>query len=313
MDNKVKMGVLLTVLLIACLVLQYFFNYAVDFVIFLLSFIAVREMKKLQLKSGNPTFKNVGELACFLVFVSAFVGVMCGLSAVTIILITFGIIALLYVSVMLGSMFLIKKDMQEDEFRVATNMSVKEFAIFKATNTLAVMVYPTLLMFFLYLLNHFNQIGFTDFNTNTNGVPMGLFSLVLLFMIVCLTDTFAMCFGKLIKGKKLCPQISPNKTISGALMGLLGGIIGAVLTYLVFFLIFRDVFTGVAFWKFIIVGFLGSVIAQGGDILESLLKRKANVKDAGDFFRSHGGVLDRFDSVLFNIPYIFACLLMIFG
>ncbi len=312
MDNKVKMGLLLTLFLCACLVLQYFFNYAIDFVVFFLSFVAVREMEKIQLKSGNPTFKYAGELGCFLVFVSAFVGIMCGFSATVIIAMTFGVVAIFYVALLLGSMFLIKKDMEEDQFRVVTNMSVKRFAVFKSTNTFVVLVYPALLMFFMYLINHFNQIGLTNFDKATSGVPMGLFALVLLFMVACLTDTFAMCFGKLIKGKKLCPTISPNKTISGALMGLVGGIVGALATYFVFYFIFKDVFSAVAFWKFIIVGFLGSVIAQGGDLLESLLKRKANIKDSGEFFRSHGGVLDRFDSILFNIPFIFVCVLLIF-
>ena len=313
MKDRVKMGLLLVLMLCACLVLQYFYNYAIDFVIFLLSYVAVKEMSRMQLKSGNPTFRYVGELGCFLVFVSAFVGVMCGLNATVILAMTFGVVALLYVVILLGSMFLDKKDMQEDEFRVVTNMSVKQFAVFKSTNTLVVLIYPTLLMFFMYLLNHFNQLGLTKFNEATSGVPMGLFSLILLFMIVCLTDTFAMCFGTLIKGKKLCPRISPNKTISGALMGLLGGVIGALATYFAFYLIFRDVFSAVAFWKFIIVGLIGSVIAQAGDLLESLLKRKANIKDSGDILRSHGGLLDRFDSILFNIPFIFICVLLIFG
>ena len=313
MNDKVKMGLLLTLLLCACLVLQYFFNYAIDFVILLLSFVALKEMKKMQLKSGNPTFKYVGEVGCFAVFICAFVGVMCGLNATAILGLTFGVVALIYVATLLGSMFLMGKDLQGDTFRCSTNMTVKEFALFKATNTLAVMIYPTILMFFMYLLNHFNQLGLEKFNETTSGVPMGLFSLVLLFAIVCLTDTFAMCFGKLIKGKKLCPRISPQKTVSGALMGLLGGVIGALATYFVFFFIFRDVFSAVAFWKFIIIGFLGSVIAQAGDFLESVLKRKAGLKDSGDFFRSHGGMLDRFDSVLFNIPFIFVCVILIFG
>lgn len=313
MKDKVKIGLLLTLFLIICMFVQYFFSYAIDFIILFFSLVAVREFKRLQTKSGSPSFKYVSEIACFLIFVATFVGVLCGFSALGIILTVLAIIFIVYISIIIGSMFIFKKDAENDIFRVATNMSVKEFAFFKSNNTLTTMIYPTIPMFFLYFVNHFQQLGFVGFNEKTAGVPMGFVGLILILMICCLTDTFAMAFGVWIKGKKLCPRISPNKTIAGALFGLLGGVIGAVITYFVFNLIYPTVFAHVAVWQFLIVGFIGSVISQAGDLLESFLKRKANVKDAGEIFRSHGGALDRLDSILFNAPFIFACLLFIFG
>ena len=192
-------------------------------------------------------------------------------------------------------------------------MSVKRFAFFKANNTLSCVLYPTLLMFFLYFINHIQGLGLTNFENVTAGAPMGLFGLILLFATVCLSDTFAMLFGCLIKGKKLFPKISPNKTISGAIFGLVGGIIGAVASCFFFSLIFPSVFASAKLWKFVLIGFFCSLIAQCGDLFESYMKRRANVKDAGDFFRSHGGVLDRLDSVIFAAPFIFICLLFLFG
>lgn len=313
MKEKVRIGLLLTLVLIACLVVEYFSPHVFDFIILFFGLIATMEFNKLQLKAGNPTFKYVPEISCFLVFIATFVGVLCNLSAVAILLIVFGVEVLLYLSILFGSTVFIKKDIEQDEFRRVTNMSTTQFAIFKSNNTLAAMIYPTLLIFFVYLINHIQVLGLETLTTTTEGVPMGLFGLILLFMICCLTDTFAMLFGKWIKGKKLCPTISPNKTISGALFGLLGGIIGALITYFVFSLIFVDAFSGAYFWQFIIVGFVGSLIAEAGDIFESFLKRRAEVKDAGDFFKSHGGVLDRLDSIVFNAPFVFACLLFIFG
>ena len=165
----------------------------------------------------------------------------------------------------------------------------------------------------MYLINHISSLGLVNFNSATSGVPMGLFGLLLTFAICCLSDTFAMLFGCLIKGKKLIPSISPNKTISGSLFGILGGIVGAVSTYFVFNAIYPAVFEIVTFWQFLLVGAFGSVISQFGDLLESYFKRKAQVKDAGNIFRSHGGVLDRFDSILFAAPYIFICLLFLFN
>ena len=313
MKDKVKIGLLLTLFLIVCLVVQYFSAHIFDFIILFFSLIATMEFRKLQLKAGSPAFKFVSEISCFLIFVATFVGVLCDLSAVIILIMVFAIEVVLYLSILVGSILFTKKDLEKDEFRLATNLSVNEFAVFKSNNTLAVMVYPALLIFFVYLINHIQGIGLEALTENTQGVPMGLFGIVLLFMICCLTDTFAMLFGKWIKGKKLCPNISPNKTISGACFGLVGGVVGALLTYLVFYLIFPSAFSIVYFWQFIIIGFIGSLIAQAGDIFESFLKRRASVKDTSEFFRSHGGVLDRLDSVVFNAPFIFVCLLFMFG
>lgn len=313
MREKTTIGLVLTLCLILCFVIQYFSNYLFDIIIFGLTFMAVKEFKNLLLKTGLPSFDYCPELACFLIFVAFFTGALCGLNAMTILLIVILLVAVFYVSIFVGSFLLFKKDLQNDKFRDVANMSIKRFAFFKANNTLSCILYPTLLMFFLYFINHIQGLGLTNFQTNTTGVPMGLYGLILLFATVCLSDTFAMIFGTLIKGKKLFPKISPNKTLSGCIFGLIGGIIGAVATQFFFLLIFKGVFASIPLWKFIFVGLFGSFIAQCGDLFESYMKRRANMKDAGDFFRSHGGVLDRFDSIIFAAPYIFICLLFIFG
>lgn len=313
MKDKVKVGLALTLCLILCLVIQYFSTHLFDIIVFGLTFLAVREFKRLQTKSGLPSFDYCPELACFLIFVIAFTGFLCGLGALSILLIEIGFVALFYLVIFLGSFLIFKKELQEDKFRDVSNMTVKRFAFFKSNNTLTCILYPTLLLFFMYFVNHISSIGLVNFNSATAGAPMGLFGIVLIFAICCLSDTFAMLFGMLIKGKKVFPKISPNKTLSGCLFGLLGGVVGAVCAYFVFAAIYPTVFASVAFWQFIIVGLVGSVVAQGGDLFESYLKRRAQVKDAGDFFRSHGGVLDRLDSVIFATPYIFICLLFLFG
>lgn len=313
MKDKVKIGLVLTLCLLLCLVIQYFSNYVFDFIIFALSMMGTIEFRKLQLKSGYPAFDYCAEIACFLVFVSAFTGFLCGLSATVILIIAIAIVVIMYLAVFFGSYLIVPKDLEKDPFRKLSNMTVKEFAFFKANNTLACILYPTLLMLFMYFINHISSIGLTAFNTNTNGVPMGLFGLVLLFATCCLSDTFAMIFGCLIGGKKIFPKISPKKSLTGCLFGLLGGVIGSVVTYFVFSAIYPVVFEIVNFWQFALVGLFGSVVAQIGDLFESYFKRRANVKDSGNFFRSHGGMLDRFDSIIFATPYIFICLLFLFS
>ncbi|MBR4004194.1 MAG: phosphatidate cytidylyltransferase [Clostridia bacterium] len=313
MKDKIKVGLILTLCLLLCLVIQFFSSHVFDFIIFMLAFMGTIEFRKLQLKAGYPAFDYCPEIACFLVFVVSFTGFLCNWSAVTILLIVFAIVLVFYLTIFLGSFLVFPKDLEKDEFRLVSNMSIKQFAFFKANNTLACMAYPTLIMFFMYFINHISNIGLVAFEVNTAGVNMGFFGLILLFAICCLSDTFAMLLGCLVGGKKIFPKISPKKTLSGCLFGLLGGLIGSIATYFVFASIYPAVFEMVSFWQFAIIGVLGSVVSQAGDLFESYIKRKANVKDAGDIFRSHGGMLDRFDSIIFTTPYIFICLLFLFA
>lgn len=311
--NKVKMGLLLTLFLAFLLGVCYFSSFAFDIIILIFSLLAVSEFKNLVLKSGYPTFRFVPELTCFLVYVCNLVGILCGFTALQIILFVFVVVVLIYLFVYLGTIWIFREELEADRFRQVSNMSYKGFVFFKVNNTLSTIIYPTLLMGFAYLINHFQVLGLGNLSTATQGVPMGLFGILLVFAIACLSDTFAMAFGLLIKGKKLCPKISPKKTISGACFGLLGGIIGSLLVYLAFYLIFPSEFSVVSFWQFIIIGLIGSIISQVGDLFESFIKRRAQVKDSGDLFRSHGGVLDRLDSVIFLIPFVFVCVILLFA
>ena len=313
MKDKVKMGILLTFCLLLCLFIQYLSNYVFDFIIFGISIVATIEFRKLQLKAGYPSFDYCPEIACFLVFVATFTGCICGLPVIWTLAISLLVVVVFYLVVLIVSCAFFTKELENDEFRIACDMTVKKFALFKSNNTLICMIYPTLPLFFAYLINHISNIGFVVFEQNTKGVPMGLFGLVLLFFICCLTDTFAMLFGTLIGGKIILPKVSPKKTISGCCFGLLGGVVGALATYFIFYAFFPNVFIISNWWKIILVGLSGSLLAEVGDFFESYCKRKAGVKDAGNFFRSHGGVLDRLDSVLFCAPLIFVCILFLFG
>ena len=96
-----------------------------------------------------------------------------------------------------------------------------------------------------------------------------------------------------MKGPKLWPAISPNKTVSGAL----GGVFGGLLLGLVFALI-----TGHPVGPWMLLAVILSVFGQFGDFVESGLKRALNVKDSGKILPGHGGVLDRFDSLMFAAP-----------
>jgi len=125
----------------------------------------------------------------------------------------------------------------------------------------------------------------------------GAFPILLgIFLLVWTNDTFAYICGNLFGKHKLIVSISPNKTWEGSIGGFL-------FTVLVGFIIDSYLFQGNYFW--IIAAILVSPAAVIGDLFESALKRKNNVKDTGNIMPGHGGILDRFDAMFFAIPFFY--------
>ena len=111
------------------------------------------------------------------------------------------------------------------------------------------------------------------------------------------TDTAAYFTGLLLGKHKLLPAISPKKTIEGAI----GGVVGSVIFSLVFgYFVNRDLLL-----HFAIIGVIGSIAGQMGDLVASAIKRSLDIKDFSDLIPGHGGVLDRFDSILFTAPVVY--------
>lgn len=136
--------------------------------------------------------------------------------------------------------------------------------------------------------------------------------LVLVFAIAVGGDTFAYFIGSAVGGPKLCPHISPNKTVAGAVGGLLGSVICAVVAGRVFTLCFPN-FTGFPpIWGDMLCGFFGGIAGQMGDLFASMVKRHCKIKDFGHIFPGHGGMLDRLDSILFTaiIVYCYRVILL---
>ena len=122
-------------------------------------------------------------------------------------------------------------------------------------------------------------------------------------------DTFAYFGGRAFGRRKLIPSISPAKTVEGALSGVIGTtVIGALYAYFVF-----GAWLGVPVSAAAgaLIGLVVSPIAQTGDLVESLLKREAGVKDSGTLLPGHGGVLDRFDALFLSIPVTYWLLMLV--
>ena len=119
-------------------------------------------------------------------------------------------------------------------------------------------------------------------------------------ILTWISDTFAYFGGRMWGETKLIPSVSPGKTVAGAVSGVVGTtLIGALYAYVVFN---RWLSIPITPLEGAIGGALVSVVAQVGDLSESLLKREAGVKDSGALLPGHGGVFDRFDSLLFVFP-----------
>lgn len=141
------------------------------------------------------------------------------------------------------------------------------------------------------------------YNEDLFGDLAGPGLLVLVFCLLWANDIFAYLTGKMLGKHKLFPRISPGKTIEGSLGGLVFTIIAMV------------VFAHYADWLPIANGIgmaaIAVVFGTLGDLCESMLKRQAGVKDSGKLIPGHGGILDRFDSVMFSVPFIFVYLLLL--
>ena len=217
--------------------------------------------------------------------------------------VAFQILLLIFLFVVAFLLSIVLKNNSENEIKTRNlKVSKNKFAFNKALHSVFSMVYPSLLILILVPINHFSKL-FTSVNVDAL-YTISTFALILAFALPILTDTFAMLVGYLFKGKKLCPKISPKKTVSGAV----GGVVLTVLVTACLFMVLNATVTfssafsaiGLELWHILILATASSVVCQIGDIFESLLKRKADVKDSGKILPGHGGVLDRFDSHAFN-------------
>ena len=163
------------------------------------------------------------------------------------------------------------------------------------------LVYCGLIMGYVISIEYITPIGTSEYLDN---IIKGGRSFAYLIAIVVATDTLAYFIGSKYGKHKLAPEISPKKSVEGAVAGLIGGaIIGVVCTFLFQMVKFTPSTTTIHKIIIIFVIFVFSLIlsasVQVGDLVASKLKRSYEIKDFGKIFPGHGGVLDRFDSLIF--------------
>ena len=134
-------------------------------------------------------------------------------------------------------------------------------------------------------------------------LPLGQWTVWLVFICSWGSDTCAYCVGMLFGKHKMAPKLSPKKSIEGAV----GGVVGAALLGAVYAVIINQVIVGsyVSVWQYALIGAVGALISMVGDLAASAIKGSHDIKDYGYLIPGHGGILDRFDSVIFTAPIIY--------
>ena len=138
------------------------------------------------------------------------------------------------------------------------------------------------------------------------AVAPGGVLLIFPLLLTWASDIGAYFFGRAIGGPKLIPSVSPGKTIAGAVGGLVASM--AVAYFYAKLVLVPVAHLGFTPWGALVFGLLISIAAQIGDLFESVLKREAKVKDSSRIIPGHGGVLDRFDSLIFVLPVAYLLL-----
>ena len=160
--------------------------------------------------------------------------------------------------------------------------------IYNLLSNICFIIFVSILFLSFFILYNFQQSKF----------------ILLVLLAGCVaSDIGGYVFGKIFKGPKLT-KISPNKTITGSL----GSFTLASITTLS--LIFLE--TNVVNFSIFLIGLITSLFCQLGDLFFSFLKRKAKVKDTGNFLPGHGGILDRLDGIFLGIPFGFVTLILLF-
>lgn len=121
-------------------------------------------------------------------------------------------------------------------------------------------------------------------------------------MPAVLSDTFALFGGKLFGKHKLCPEISPNKTVEGFFSGVIMGTLSGFGVYGILKLAGRNV---IPLWAVLIGALVATLAGALGDLAASTIKREAGIKDYSNLIPGHGGMLDRIDSCLFSLPAVY--------
>jgi len=315
MKKRLLTGSIILLVTVAFLITVRFTPYAFDLFIGVLAIMGCVEVSRVL--ERKKIFTNIVFIGSFpaILYIAMSVGIINKRGWEYFVGYFLGILLILFLINFLYTIIFKKTTLKEKEKYQIKEVSNSKYAFYKCMNSSFVMIYPAVLFFAFFMINHFYDFAFVNITGLEDTNLIILFFLLFTFVVTMMTDSMAYVIGSSLKGPKLCPLISPNKTISGALGGLLFGSLSGLVTYYLFTL--NNLFNGmmqfldVTWWKILIISILISIIGQIGDIVASALKRSARVKDYGTIFPGHGGVMDRVDALIFNAPVVLICMFIL--
>ncbi|MFH0803061.1 MAG: phosphatidate cytidylyltransferase [bacterium] len=240
--------------------------------ILLVSLFGLLEFDEMARKKGIRPSRPTSLFCGFLIVASSVLGIK------------FSLPILVLCSFIIFTVFIFRK-----EYHVSSYLDV-------GVTLMGIVYIPWLFSFMIHLRNFTEKLTIAGLT-----LDVGAWYVLLVFFGTSFSDIFAYFIGRFFGRVKLCPGISPGKTVEGSLAGLLASV--AV----------TAAFGQILGWPVhlsVLLGLLLGVTAQLGDLWESILKRDAGVKDSGSILAGHGGILDRFDSYFFTAPAAYYFLIL---
>lgn len=317
MKTRVFTGAAIFLAVVLMFVSRLLTLYVFDVFITICAVVACMEVASALTKASKPVDLTVACSIPVVLFTCSIIGILLQLS-VAYYFICLACVLVLYFALVFALTLFLKSKTKNEMILTRFKKNIYWYSAIKGLRTCIVVFYPAILFLAFNFVNHFAELVTIDADM-LNGLNLFV-TFMLLFVFVCtmLTDTFAMLTGSLFKGPKLCPKISPNKTISGAIGGVVFGLIGSLLLFLIFntndgFVTVYEQYSRFSVFALIVMALIGSVITQFGDILASFVKRKANIKDYGSILPGHGGIMDRMDGLCWNafFTFIFMCCILL--
>lgn len=271
MKTRVVSAIVAVILLLVVLLLG---QKVIGTAVFLLSLVGINEFYNAVAKDGIRPVRIVGYIFCLPILVLALSGYVHIMQVAGGITPDYVLLAICAAIMILFSLMVFKKDKYNPGDIAITVMGI---------------LYVPFLFMFLVM---------------TRNIAGGEYFIWFIFIGAWITDTFALLAGRAFGKRKLIPAVSPKKTVEGSVGGVLG-CIAAMLVYGLILTRYELVAVTIDYYHFLILGLLCGGLSQVGDLAASSIKRYAGIKDFGSLMPGHGGVLDRFDSILFVGPVVY--------
>lgn len=300
MKQRITTGLIIGAVVIAVFLLRLLSPYIFDIAVCAMIIIASNEVARVYNRSGHANDSTLITFYPIFCFVTTFLAYNLNLKIFHVLLINLALIVVLMLVEMLVCLIIKNKviaEKNDEKFKFSS------YFINRTLLTGFLMLYPSFILSPLFIFNHLGNFSYITM-PQTN-IDFSLFFMILFILTTVATDTFAYFVGRSLKGPKLCPYISPNKTISGAIGGVVGAVIIGFGVYGIY-CAFGLSISVIQPYLIVIYTILASIISQLGDIFASVIKRRARTKDYSSIFPGHGGFMDRLDGISFNCIFSLA-------